>query len=835
MAFRDYLDVADVDGDGRKELVATSSSLTQVFAWNDRRAFSPNEALFKPLSRIPNWNPSLDSVRPVVTSLLGQGGDALLFSAGQISVWLADAVSHTLEAVQYPSVMFEHAEGLHVVFADTHTTVAGAPSTGDELYAFRPGFGAVGHHIALLQGHVVTPVQRLRESPARLAGDVQVRDVDGDGLPELLYAFEGNTGVDVFFPKKMIPPAAPCPGSAAPAPDPAVRVPSGYAVGPKGILVEDLDGDGKLDILIHIQREARAEGESTSSVVVAYGTGKGTFHSSPGLPSAGVPDGHTSNLSADLLAGLGSTLPLAAGQLTNFGLESDPFCDFVLPDKILFRIDAGTGPSLVEKRSRHTWQEAKIDDFDHDGSPDVVARSNGALVFYHGTGKPMVMSRSEHAVSNITGMIVGDFDGDLRPDAACSVSGGNGSELRILYDLGHPEDARTEKDDEFVRTGHFSSIERMASGYFAMAEPSQPGTADGLADIVVVGRASDPDARYLSLLQGSGSRRMLSPLELDRLIERKNGGQDGGVESLALAVGKFHDPDHPSIAALGRSAGKPPAYGLWQLLLTRDAQVVPGATTHDPLPKQLLTYPARLQWDKASLAALDLDPDSVPPLDELVLAVPPAAGPEPAKGALVVAKFREGTWIVESIRPLGEMFDPGLPWKVQAVDIDGDGHKDLVALFQDGKEGDGRTRVKLDVYFNDRTGTLKEPVTISVPDQDIVDGAWLHADPNSTERDKRDIVVLTRPSDDRDAEADVFLLTTDTTNKAFAPARSLLVSSSALALRPITARSSRSFRGSIAAGDIDGDGVDDIVYSIGNSATLLKGTPSLSDTPRRER
>ncbi|WP_394840869.1 VCBS repeat-containing protein [Pendulispora brunnea] len=798
-ASKAFLDVADVDGDGVKEVIATSSSLTQAYSWNPRR-FNPTDAAFsKVFIKIPNWSSDRDYVRPVVTPWLGPGGDALLFSAGRLAVWLPDARSHTLEPVQYPTVVFEHAEGLRVVAADTHLTIDGEASPGAELYLFRPSSDGLGPHIARLQAHVPKLIHLLREPPARLAGEVQIADLSGDKLADMAFAFKGSTVVDVFLP-------------AQPPSDMTVALPSGYVVGGKGILLEDLDGDGKRDILVHVEG-----GASKSPIAVAYGLGNGTFDSSPNPSPTGHGDGHASIWNPDPSVQLGSSFPLAAGQLTNVGPSDERLCDFVFPDGILFRFSEKERYVKQPSPPHVRWEEAKIDDFNGDGFPDIVTRSKGALMFHQGSKEPMVMMRANHTVSDVTGFVVGDFDGDSQPDAACSISDATHSELRVVYNVSSPDEARTEKEDVSVPMGQFPPIERMVSGHLG---------SDGLADIAIVGKSSEADSRYLALLQGSAAKEMVSPLELDHLR-----GKNESFESLAVAVGRFADDGRLGIAALVESAEDRPAHGLWRLPLAGDAQVILGGSTYEAFPKDPLRP---LAWKKASIAALDLDPKSDVPLDELLIAVPPAESKDP-KGALVVARLVEGKWAIESSRPLGDALESRIPWKVQAVDIDGDQAKDLAVLFEEGKEEDGRTRVKLDVYFNDQTGTLGNPVSIAMPGYDMVDCAWLHADPHSAAKDKKDLVVLVRESSDPNGEAHVFVLTTDATKRSFSAPRALQAKESALALRPGAAVSSSRFRGSITAGDIDGDGVDDIVYSTGREATLLKGTPTTSDPPRGRR
>ncbi|WP_394838920.1 VCBS repeat-containing protein [Pendulispora rubella] len=810
----DRIDVADVDDDGSLDLIATSTGFTRVHFFSGGK--------FSEVTLIPNKG----STAPIVAPLTGDARTDLLFPSQQISVWqgLSD---RTLEPIQYPSLVLSGAgaRDAQSFVADTHATFGTDPSPGDETYLFRPKPGG-GSDIELERGLNLTPVQTLRGPADQVAGEVQVGDIDGDNCPDAVYGFlrrsigSGTPGVDLFFPCKAIPGGV-LPSAPLPATEPAIRFPSvpgrpsaRYVVGERGVLLADFDGDDKLDVLVHAEMDTdnASDRASFAAILLAYGVGDGRFQSTPPHDSV-TGDGMAAILDGgplDFPKARGAVIfPLAAEQLTNRGSNPDKLADFVFPEQILLRTkgfqDGGSVRNVkIPAPGGIIWREALVGNFNTDGFFDILAGSENGFDFYSGTQDPSVMTPFPFSVPNgAQNFAVGDFDGDRTNDVAFSSS----NELFVAFGTQSGPNAPTSM-------GRFPSIEHVEAGKLAV--PGQ--VPDGLADLAVIGTdTGESNAPFLALLTGSISRKLVAPLRL-----HVEGTPATVVDSLMAAAGVFDTTSRGlDMAAIGEPLAQGDVFTLWNIPLTGDARVITNSVSQRGFNLSALggAVATDVDWASAATAAMDLDaPAGADALDELIIAVPPKPELDSEQeditrgGALIVGRLGNGTWATQSMAVLGGgkgTAKTRFKWKLRVTDVDDDKVKDLVALyFQDGAP-------KLQVFFNDRTGNLGEPLTIDVPGQRIVDCAWMRADELSTDENKKDLVVLTI---DDQRRYGLFLVKSDKAKRGFLPAKSV-------ADLGIRAEANREFRASIAAGDVTADGVDDIVVSAANAVTLFRGRP----------
>ncbi len=226
---------------------------------------------------------------------------------------------------------------------------------------------------------------------------IAVGDLDGDGLPDVAVAdgavaADGSHAVDVQFQ------VAGTPG--------AFSAPVALSLGPltpRSLVLEDLDGDGRLDIAV--------AAAGTGDVQVLFQQEPGTFAAPTGFPAGGEPTA----VAAARLTGTGGVdlvVVTASGKLSVLLHGTTPGT-FLPPASY----GAGTSPSAVQ-----------VADMDGDGLPDVVvADYDGTLeVFFQapaGDGTLLPPVRHDTLDYGSCSISIGDIDGDGRPDVVVANAG----------------------------------------------------------------------------------------------------------------------------------------------------------------------------------------------------------------------------------------------------------------------------------------------------------------------------------------------------------------------------------------------------------------------------
>ncbi|HWL87167.1 MAG TPA: VCBS repeat-containing protein, partial [Polyangiaceae bacterium] len=624
------VDLADVDGDGLKDLIATPPGLTRIQFFNGTS--------FGEFFDIPNAS----GAAPIVGRVSQTSIQDLLFPVGPIAVWQG-RTDRTLEAISYPTLAFDgSSDGLRVVFADTHAVIDNAPASGEETYFFAPTPGAAATEsssISIDVAGTMVPLQSLRVSSENIAGEVQVGPLVTGGCPNaLVYAFARNSvgaggtpGVEVFDPCQALPGGVlPAPGASPAPPLPVVRFPAvpgrpnaRYVVGNKGVLLVDFDGDGRLDVLIHTEIDTTLDDDRQPKIFLAYGTGDGHFQSTPPSDHA-TDDGLAAELDPALRSQLGppnlDVFPLAAGQITKS--SGDNLCDFVLSDRILLRSNTlqsggATFSASIQSPPNTLWQTAKIGNFNGDDLPDIAAGSSGGFDFYAGTKLPLVMTPYNATVLNgAAHLATGDFDGDGTTDIAFS----SGTEMSVAFGKAGGGPGAP------VSMGRFSSeIQHVSAGPF----PIPNRQSDGLADIAVLGKKSgDSTSQVLSVLLGSVSRQLISPFQLHVQAATNN----DRVPALMSAVGAFQVHSDPAAAAdvaafASQRPGTTEDVSMWKIPISPEGQVMTDGVTASALSIPGYTRTVvngetsstvhTLRLGAAAMGAVDLDSTKNDALDAL--------------------------------------------------------------------------------------------------------------------------------------------------------------------------------------------------------------------------
>jgi hypothetical protein len=758
--------VGDVDGDGRADVVGVEKTdVTTTFF---------DQTLTSPVSvRTPSLADS--PVHPLLRDLSGDGrADLVVGDANGLLVNLG-STSRTFIPTAFPSTYIRNLTNGGMIALG-----ALPPMQGKTLF-FMGTINSISGIAVFQTSGQGTLFALLPKSPSELAGPVAVGHLVEDPAvspcDELALAYQGDAVVDVYtacspdgnggFAWNSYDGFTTMPAT--------VALPSGATV-VRGPLLMDVNGDGHLDFLVGASRCSGCD-----EVDVAYGVGDGTFHSDP----ATIPpqNGNQRFSTYPLVAG---PLPLAMGDLNGDGV-----LDQVTPEEVLVSDASGSVVTFSPRAQNHraAWTEAVIADFNRDGIPDVAAGSSSSpnLSFYVGAGGGLLdpFSIPSAPVAHFT---VGDFDGDLVNDLALSEIAAPGDPLgdsvSILF--GNPVGA----PDPPISMGQFTSIRQTLGGDFADADGVLAGT-----DTLFTTSAPDDTTTDFGTFAGSGDRVLRSPFLL--LIVSSTAVASSG-KPLRFATGHFTSNTGPlDVAALDAQyfpAPPPSANHLWLLPTDGEGRFV-SATSHpgDPLPDGV-------DWSRCAIGAVDLDGSGT---DQVVALGPSSA--DATKGAVAIARAAPGPTkdpttrlVFGSPGPLDalvvheETADPSEPsGRLLVSDLDGDGRPDVIAVATVA----GETSVV--VFWNDHGGQLG-PMTV-IPDPDG------HA--------AADFTVL----DAGGGGPSVAILTDEGVSLVTFAQRAPSVASS------VAFQVDKGHR--IAAGDVDGDGVTDLVVDTDAGIVVYRGHP----------
>ncbi len=659
------------------------------------------------------------------------------------------------------------------------------------------------------------------------------------------------------------------------APDPDYIAPTHVALADAapiydGATLYDLNGDGHLDLVIGAAAEYRAQ--------VAYGVGDGSFHSDP----AAIPASGGDNLAKPYLPFF--DYPLAIGDLnqdgiadwansfgvfvsgppgtqnTNCGLVGEPMPGGVGggpggvgggPGGVggggaggagsggaggAGSSGAGGAAPSIENFEYHSaacgsWTEIRIADFNGNGWADVIAASSTKnLDFYNGAGDGLLNHYTVPTDGIPQHLAVGDFDGDVLPDVAFAErseapdegtkgSGGGSSGGGTTGDT---------TDELVVAFGQASgaplapiSMGRLPTiGQTVEARFYNPSTQvlDGISELGVLSKLTDQNGDVvlsLAILTGSPDRQLSSPYLLAR-----NASQNDTVPNtpLYLALGEFSDSGEPhlDICALaregfddqmqggagGRQGPAALAYRMWLAQSTGEAELTTTTT------KASDEFPADQLLETALLATVDLDQQGS---DELVFLHPRVKDDYTGVQGVLRVMRSEGGKLVADEPLVGDeafmIFDvfgdgatvPSLN-RVLTGDLDADGFPDLALVTRtiafDPEKGIQTTAVTATVYWNDAgTLDLANKATVALPEGSVPTAlAELEADGSTG----LELVVFT--------PTEGFLVDFD-------------------GRTPKEARRLKGVPGATAAaaGDLDRDGVDDILIGDASTTRLLLG------------
>ncbi len=465
-----------------------------------------------------------------------------------------------------------------------------------------------------------------------------------------------------------------------------------------------------------------------------------------------------------------------------------------------------SAPIAADNR-RGRWSEAVVADVNGDGRPDVVAAQarfpelDVLLSDGRGGFNPSTVATGGLAVR----LVAADFDGDFVDDVAFVRQGGEVDEDEIAVAFG-ARGARLGAPISMGRLGRVVQLE-------GTLEARGGAAADRVADLLVTSEPfPDGGPRRASVLLGSAERRLVAPLAVAEL---------GGLARtpLAVVVGDLCrecavEPceDAPDLAAvalgLGEAGNEP---GLW---------IVPGApgamstgfgaaAAPDPLPALADFDVACARW-----LAADLDGDG---RAEVIGVDGATSCPDTGAAASRLLRVRRPLADRRCAGPV-DLDRSALPTSLvrlleaRVADADGDGDLDLLLAFEGRAQRDEEGRLRRDgagaaVVWNEGGRLGPDSMTTLATQAAVVGVAPLRLDAD----DRPELVLLVRRGEGEVVEADgLYLARLAEDLKSYDVPRRIARAPGAV---------------SLAVGDVDGDGLEDVVWGDGE---LIRVAPAVA-------
>lgn len=617
-----------------------------------------------------------------------------------------------------------------------------------------------------------------------VAGNVPVANIDDDpeGRSEFALAFRQTNAVWVYTTAGDLDEGS---SDLQPVVSSTVLLPTGNTID-QGAYLTDVDGDGDEDLIVSMRNAL-----NRPKIGVAIGNGAGGFGLL--LPREVFDRGMDGD----------SVWPIAVG---NFG--GDAKADYVYPDFIGVSDFSGPGSGVVgipqfivptQFITNATWTEGAIGDFNDDGSLDVatvVEGAEGVDVFLNAAATGVFNKFHIDTDNPPRNLRVSDYDGDFVADLAFAESGFGAvpDALSVIFGStsGGPSDP--------VQMGELGFVEILEP----VSSVTSPDSIDVIADLFVLTSSfPDRETTAVAVLQGSSSRRMLSPFTL-----QDPDGQNPDIPRAAL-FGNF-SPDSDGIRDVVAVAdvaidfdGTEPGGG--DLDLTNHLWFVPGTGGDGQLDAGgagFVTLPDSTAFDTGCAVWTSGDINGEEP--EEIVAIDNGSecygfGFSPAPRLFAGNLVGGDTPFNTSAEELNTT--ARAVRQVELKDLDGDGDNDLLALFEGevraGNTGGGAIDGAAVVVIWNIDGALSLSSTSTIT---FSNGAQLF-DVDAIHLDDTGIPGLAIL-----ATGGVYVARLDVMTTTYGEPTRLLPQFG---------------DGRLEVGDLNADGLDDIAYTAGDDVFLL--------------
>jgi hypothetical protein len=767
------LAVGDIDGDGYIDIVGNQSSrVTMRLGGAGSGILSSEREVLVP-----------EPIGPLLFDYVDGDGllDVIVPIAGGLFTMVGDA-RPSLEPVAYASLQLNPAGGIRTLAveafpADNDREILALTNDGMVFFEAK-STASLGYPDA--------------GTFATLGRDVAVGDVDGDGESEVALAFDKELVVHICRGQVDAGGLEESLQTVCRSTDTVTTTNPINAAG--GTRFADVDGDGFLDLLVSVTVDG------SQQVEVARGDGLGTFSR-----------GEVATLFSDTFDQAGNRLPrpdtwpIAIANLDGDGdADADDAHDYIFSKDILL-VRPGAGVDLPDRgevaarAGTETWASAAIMDVNNDGRDDVAVsldQLDGIDFFLNNEAPGLGVVFNKFRVDTDAPARLlrgGDFDGDLVDDVAF-VQGelDDDQPNQIAVSFGNTSGSPSQP----ISMGNFGRVEELEPIDTSLGN----GNVDTIKDLAVV-FSTAPLLRLANVLRGDSSRRMLSPFFLftqDESFDVPQGVVLGNFGSLPGGP--------PEASDLVVIASHVAGFRAWLLAGTGSQGGLSAFLKQADLPAS-----NELDYTCALWRAGDLDGT---PGDEVVgidgrggCASNGSAGDS---ATILQMKIETGAFdnsnsatLAPVIADIGPDFVNLRALHLQDMDLDGS--LDIVAVFQgDDREGIGSKAV---IFWNDR-GSF-----------DVQNGRAVIESPPFVFHDGAPIRFGS-------AAPELLLLSEGVVNGELRRLILRVAYQGERAYATPTRLAERGSNGHLAVADLDGDGLEDIVYTDGDNAHVIVQTPA---------